>query len=61
LKTGNIAFPGISAAQLGSTLIDSIGQAVRSSIAEHGDPAMAVVPEDPYLVPTHQTQAASAD
>ena len=35
----------------GVELIDSIEDAVRQSIEDHGDPAVAVIPEGPYVVP----------
>jgi lactate racemase len=35
----------------GVTLIDSIGQTVRQSLARSADPAVAVIPEGPYVVP----------
>ena len=35
----------------GVTLTDSIEQAVADSLARHGDPHVAVIPEGPYVVP----------
>jgi nickel-dependent lactate racemase len=35
----------------GVEMIDSVDAAVAASIARHGDPAVAVVPEGPYVVP----------
>ena len=35
----------------GVELIDLIEDAVRQSIEDHGDPAVAVIPEGPYVVP----------
>ncbi|CAH2606047.1 Nickel-dependent lactate racemase (plasmid) [Rhodovastum atsumiense] len=35
----------------GVELITSVEQAVRDSIERHGDPAVAVIPEGPYVVP----------
>jgi lactate racemase len=35
----------------GVRLIDSVEQAIRESLARHGDPALAVIPEGPYVVP----------
>lgn len=35
----------------GARLIDSVEEAVRASVAESGDPRVAVVPEGPYVVP----------
>jgi lactate racemase len=33
--------------------IASVDEAVARSIAEHGDPAVAIIPEGPYVVPVH--------
>jgi nickel-dependent lactate racemase len=38
-------------------MIDSVEDAVRRSIAEHGDPAVAVIPEGPYVVPVFAASA----
>lgn len=35
----------------GVEMIDSVEDAVAASIARHGDPAVAVIPEGPYVVP----------
>ncbi len=35
----------------GVAMIDDVGEAVRRSIARSGDPAIAVIPEGPYVVP----------
>jgi nickel-dependent lactate racemase len=35
----------------GVELVDSVDEAIRASIARHGDPALAVIPEGPYVVP----------
>ncbi len=35
----------------GVAMIDDVGEAVRRSIARSGDPAVAVIPEGPYVVP----------
>jgi nickel-dependent lactate racemase len=40
-------------------LIDSVEEAVRQSIEEHGDAAVAVIPEGPYVVPVFAAQGAS--
>ncbi len=42
----------------GVELISSIEEAVRRSIDEHGDPAVAVIPEGPYVVPIFASGAA---
>jgi len=39
---------------VGVELIDSVEEAVRDSIARSGDPAVAVIPEGPYVVPRYQ-------
>ncbi|MGP8184639.1 MAG: nickel-dependent lactate racemase [Terracidiphilus sp.] len=35
----------------GVEMIESVEEAVRRSIEEHGDPAVAVIPEGPYVIP----------
>lgn len=35
----------------GVEITDSIEEAIRASIAAHGDPAVAIIPEGPYIVP----------
>jgi hypothetical protein len=35
----------------GVELVDDLDAAVAASLARHGDPAVAVVPEGPYVVP----------
>jgi nickel-dependent lactate racemase len=35
-------------------MVDSIDHAVADSIARHGDPAVAVIPEGPYVIPVYQ-------
>jgi lactate racemase len=42
---------GDDARLTGVEAIDSIASAVRASIAQHRDPAVAVIPEGPYVVP----------
>ncbi len=37
----------------GVDIITNIDEAVAASIAQHGDPAVAVIPEGPYVVPVH--------
>jgi nickel-dependent lactate racemase len=38
----------------GVDVITNIDAAVAASIAQHGDPAVAVIPEGPYVVPVHE-------
>jgi nickel-dependent lactate racemase len=45
----------------GVELIDSIEDAVRCSVEKYGDPAVAVIPEGPYVVPVFASQGAAAD
>jgi hypothetical protein len=55
---------GLSKEERGDTgveLIASIEDAVRQSVAEHGDSAVAVIPEGPYVIPVFAAQGASAD
>ena len=35
-------------------MVDSVDHAVADSIARHGDPAVAVIPEGPYVIPVYQ-------
>lgn len=42
----------------GVDMIESVEQAVAESVAESGDPHVAIVPEGPYVVPFHQAEAA---
>ena len=55
MQAGRIKlFCGLSAAERGLTgvdLIDDVGAAVEESMARHGDSAVAVIPEGPYVVP----------
>lgn len=44
LPAGDRSFTGVR-------LIDDVGEAVAACIAAHGDPAVAVIPEGPYVVP----------
>ena len=51
---------GLSAEERGLTgvrLIDSVDAAVRRSVKETGDDAVAVIPEGPYVVPVYQPGA----
>lgn len=41
----------------GVELVDSLDQAVRASVERSGDPAIAVIPEGPYVVPVHAPSA----
>ena len=38
----------------GVTMIDSVEEAITRSIAGHGDPRAAFVPEGPYVVPHYR-------
>lgn len=40
----------------GVEVIDSISDAVQASVAQHNDPAVAVIPEGPYVVPFHRPE-----
>lgn len=42
----------------GVELVPSLDQAIAESVARHGDPAIAVIPEGPYVVPVHSGTAA---
>jgi lactate racemase len=42
----------------GVEMIGSLEEAVAASIARSGDPAVAVIPEGPYVVPLHSARAA---
>jgi len=44
----------------GVSIIDSIEDAVAASVARSGDPAVAVIPEGPYVVPFHRPASAAA-
>jgi len=44
----------------GVDLVDSVDAAVAASIAGHADPAVAVIPEGPYVVPIHAGAGARA-
>ncbi len=41
----------------GVELIDDLDRAVADSVARHGDAAVAVIPEGPYVVPVHEAGA----
>jgi nickel-dependent lactate racemase len=45
----------------GVEMVESVEQAVRESMEASGDPAVAVIPEGPYVVPIFASQAVSAD
>ncbi len=48
--------PGLSRMEqrlTGVLPIDSVDAAVRASIVRHADPAVAVIPEGPYVIPVH--------
>jgi hypothetical protein len=40
----------------GVDMIDSVEEAVRQSVQEHGDTAVAVIPEGPYVIPVFAGQ-----
>jgi nickel-dependent lactate racemase len=40
----------------GVEMIESVEEAVRQSIEEHGDPAVAIIPEGPYVIPVFAAQ-----
>jgi len=42
----------------GVEIIDSVEDAIRQSIDEHGDPAVAVIPEGPYVIPLFAAHSA---
>jgi nickel-dependent lactate racemase len=37
----------------GVDIVDNVDEAIAASIARHNDPAVAVIPEGPYVVPVH--------
>ncbi len=41
----------------GVDVVRSLDQAIAESVARHGDPAIAVIPEGPYVVPVYQRPA----
>ncbi len=52
--------PGLSGADralTGVAAIDSVDAAIRASIAQHGDDAVAVIPEGPYVIPHAAAEA----
>ena len=56
MQVGNIhlysdQLPLDSHAYTGVNIIDSVEQAIESSIAQHNDPHVAIIPEGPYVVP----------
>jgi hypothetical protein len=40
----------------GVDMIESVEEALRQSIEEHSDPAIAVIPEGPYVIPVFAAQ-----
>lgn len=42
----------------GVELVDSLDDAIAASIDRHGDPAIAIIPEGPYVIPVHRREAA---
>jgi nickel-dependent lactate racemase len=44
----------------GVNVVDSVADAVVRSIRRSGDPAVAVIPEGPYVVPFHSSESAAA-
>ncbi|MGF1626080.1 MAG: nickel-dependent lactate racemase [Alphaproteobacteria bacterium] len=52
---------GLDAAErrlTGVELVPSLDRAIAESIARHGDPAVAIIPEGPYVIPVHRRAAA---
>jgi len=45
----------------GVELIDSIEEAIDRSITEHGDPAIAIIPEGPYVIPIFASEEIAAE
>jgi nickel-dependent lactate racemase len=41
----------------GVEIVDSVAEAVAASVARHGDRAVAVIPEGPYVVPFYRSEA----
>lgn len=65
MKIGNIhlysgGLTPAEAALTGVNVVDSIETAIRQSIAESGDHAVAVIPEGPYLVPFFGNRGSSS-
>jgi len=59
LGTIKLYTTGLNKADRGITgveMIESVEDAVRQSIAEHGDSAVAVIPEGPYVIPVFASQ-----
>ena len=50
LSTEDLAITGVE-------IIDSVDEAVRASVARHGDPAVAFIPEGPYVIPVFDARA----
>lgn len=62
LRVGNVQLyaTGLSPDDLritGVETVASVDQAIADSIARHGDPAVAFIPEGPYVVPTYEPVA----
>jgi nickel-dependent lactate racemase len=56
LRVANVQLfaPGLTPADralTGVAAIESVDEAIRASIAQHGDAAVAVIPEGPYVIP----------
>jgi nickel-dependent lactate racemase len=56
MRVGRIQLyaPGLDAEEqaiTGVEIIDSVDQAIAAAVARHGDPAVAVIPEGPYVIP----------
>ena len=51
---------GLGAEDLRVTAVEqvaSVDEAIAASIARHGDPAVAIIPEGPYVVPRYREAA----
>ena len=58
MRLGHIKFytTGLSAEERGITgveMIESVEEAIRKSIQDSGDPAVAIIPEGPYVIPVY--------
>ncbi len=42
----------------GVDIVPSLDHAIAESVAQHGDPAVAIIPEGPYVIPVHRRSAA---
>ena len=59
MRVGNIQLytEGLDAEErriTGVEIIGSVDAAIAASVARHGDGAVAIIPEGPYVVPVHQ-------